>query len=41
MHAAVYDAVNSIDATHKSYLVRVEHVSPHASLEAAGLGGGS
>src|SRR6267378_2571743 len=35
MHAAVYDAVNSIDATHKSYLVRVEHVSPHASLEAA------
>ncbi len=35
MHAAVYDAVNAIDATHKSYLVRVEHVSPHASLEAA------
>ena len=35
MHAAVYDAVNSIDATHKSYLVRVEHVSPHASQEAA------
>src|SRR6202047_5424613 len=35
MHAAVYDAVNSIDATHKSYLVRVEHVSPHASQDAA------
>src|ERR1700722_14961369 len=35
MHAAVYDAVNSIVATHKPYLVRVEHVSPHASQEAA------
>jgi hypothetical protein len=35
MHAAVYDAVNAIDATHKPYLVRVEHVSPHASQEAA------
>jgi hypothetical protein len=35
MHAAVYDAVNSIDATHKPYLVRVEQVSPHASQEAA------
>jgi hypothetical protein len=35
MHAAIYDAVNSIDATHKPYLVRVEHVSPHASQEAA------
>jgi hypothetical protein len=35
MHAAVYDAVNAIDATHKPYLVRLEHVSPHASQEAA------
>ena len=35
MHAAVYDAVNAIDATHKPYLVRVEHVSRHASQEAA------
>jgi hypothetical protein len=35
MHAAVFDAVNAIDATHKPYLVRVEHVSPHASQEAA------
>ena len=35
LHAAVYDAVNAIDATHKPYLVRVEHVSPHASQEAA------
>jgi membrane-associated phospholipid phosphatase len=35
MHAAVYDAVNAIDATHKPYLVRVEHVSAHASQEAA------
>jgi membrane-associated phospholipid phosphatase len=35
MHAAVYDAVNAIDRTHKPYLVRVEHVSRHASQEAA------
>ncbi|MEA3197916.1 MAG: hypothetical protein QOF32_1968 [Gammaproteobacteria bacterium] len=35
MHAAVYDAVNAIDATHQPYLVRVEHVSHHASQEAA------
>jgi hypothetical protein len=35
MHAAIYDAVNAIDASHKPYLVRVEHVSPHASQEAA------
>ena len=35
MHAAIYDAVNSIDATHESYLVRIEHVSPRASQEAA------
>ena len=35
MHAAVYDAVNAIDATHKPYLVHIEHVSPHASVDAA------
>jgi hypothetical protein len=35
MHAAIYDAVNAIDATHKPYLVRIGHVSPHASQEAA------
>jgi PAP2 superfamily len=37
MHAAVYDAVNAIDATHEPYLVRIEHVSPHASQEAAAV----
>ena len=35
MHGAIYDAVNAIDATHKPYLVRVEHVSARASQEAA------
>jgi membrane-associated phospholipid phosphatase len=35
LHAAIYDAVNSIDATHKPYLVRIEHVSPRASQQAA------
>src|ERR1700756_1159092 len=35
LHAAIYDAVNAIDATHKPYLVRLEHVSAHASQEAA------
>jgi hypothetical protein len=35
MHAAIYDAVNAIDATHKPYLVHIEHVSPQASQEAA------
>jgi hypothetical protein len=35
MHAAIYDAVNAIDATHEPYLVRIEHVSRHASQEAA------
>ena len=35
MHAAIYDAVNAIDASHKPYLVHVEHVSPHGSQEAA------
>src|SRR3984893_11698905 len=35
LHAAVYDAVNAIDASHQPYRVRVEHVSPHASQDAA------
>jgi hypothetical protein len=35
MHAAIYDAVNAIDASHKPYLVHLEHVSPRASQEAA------
>jgi PAP2 superfamily len=35
MHAAIYDAVNSIDGTHRSYLVRVQGVAPGASEEAA------
>src|SRR5712671_7777320 len=35
LHAAIYDAVNAIDATHEPYLVRIEHVSPRASQEAA------
>jgi hypothetical protein len=35
LHAAIYDAVNAIDATHEPYLVRIELVSPRASQEAA------
>jgi hypothetical protein len=35
MHAAIYDAVNAIDATHEPYLVRIERASPHASQQAA------
>jgi membrane-associated phospholipid phosphatase len=35
LHAAVYDAVNAIDASHQPYRVRIEHVSPHASQDAA------
>jgi len=27
LHAAIYDAVNSIDSRHEPYLVHVEHVS--------------
>jgi len=34
MHAAIYDAVNSIDGTHKPYLVRLS-ASHFASQEAA------
>src|SRR3984893_11360294 len=35
MHAAIYDAVNSIDRTHKPYLVRVSGVPQSASQDAA------
>jgi hypothetical protein len=35
LHGAIYDAVNAIDATHEPFLVRLEHVSAHASQEAA------
>src|SRR5260221_5214878 len=38
MHAAIYDAVNAIDATHEPYLVHIQHVSPRASQEAAVAG---
>src|ERR1700732_674802 len=35
MHAAIYDAVNAIDRTHKPYSVRLSAVSRFASQEAA------
>lgn len=35
MHAAIYDAVNSIDGTHKPYLVHIADVSRYASQDAA------
>jgi len=35
MHAAIYDAVNAIDARHEPYLVHVAHISRHTSQEAA------
>jgi membrane-associated phospholipid phosphatase len=35
LHAAIYDAVNAIDATHEPFLVRIEHVPLHASQQAA------
>jgi len=35
MHAAIYDAVNSIDRTHNAYLVRLTRVSRFASQDAA------
>jgi hypothetical protein len=35
LHAAIYDAVNSIDRTHKLYLVHLSGVSRQASQEAA------
>jgi hypothetical protein len=35
MHAAIYDAVNTIDGTHAPYLIRLSGVSPAASQDAA------
>ena len=35
MHAAIYDAVNAIDRTHKPYLVHLSGVSQSASQDAA------
>jgi hypothetical protein len=35
LHASIYDAVNSIDQTHRPYLVQIRGVSPHASEQAA------
>jgi PAP2 superfamily len=35
LHAAIYDAVNSIDKTHRPYLVRLKNVSRYASQDAA------
>jgi membrane-associated phospholipid phosphatase len=35
MHAAIYDAVNAIDRTHKPYLVRLTGVSRRSSQDAA------
>src|SRR6201998_4960692 len=35
MHAAIHDAVNSIDRTHSPYLVQIAHISRRASEDAA------
>ena len=35
MHAAIYDALNPIDRTHRPYLVQLTGVSRHASQDAA------
>src|SRR5258708_14830087 len=35
MHAAIYDAVNAIDRTHRPYLVRLSAVPREASQQAA------
>jgi PAP2 superfamily len=35
MHAAIYDAVNAIDESHKPYFVHLTGVSPNASQDAA------
>jgi hypothetical protein len=35
MHAAIYDAVNTIDGTHAPYLIRLTGISPEASQDAA------
>jgi hypothetical protein len=38
MHAAIYDAVNAIDQTHRPYAVSLNGVSRHASQQAAAAG---
>jgi hypothetical protein len=38
MHAAIYDAVNAIDQTHRPYVVSLNGVSRHASQQAAAAG---
>lgn len=40
MHAAIYDAVNSIDGTHQAYLVRLERVSAPGITGGCRLRGG-
>jgi hypothetical protein len=35
LHAAIYDAVNSIDGEHNPYRIQIDGVSPRASKEAA------
>lgn len=35
LHAAIYDAVNTIDKTHRRYLVRLKNISRFASQDAA------
>jgi PAP2 superfamily protein len=37
MHAAIYDAVNSIEGTHRPYLVRISGTSQKSSQEAAAI----
>jgi hypothetical protein len=37
MHAAIYDAVNAIDGTHRPYFVQLQNVTPGASQEAAAV----
>jgi len=40
LHAAIYDAVNAIDRTHRPYLVRLTAISRHASQDAAAAAAG-
>lgn len=40
MHAAIYDAVNSIERSHRPYLVHLAHAPRHASQDAAAAAAG-
>ena len=40
MHAAIYDAVNAIERTHRPYLVHLAHAPRHASQDAAAAAAG-